>query len=82
MAEVTTGGGGTIWHSGGGGGSSFISGHDGCVAIREDASQSKGNIHYSGISFYDTQMVDGEGYEWTTRKRSIYKNGRSLGELC
>ena len=67
------GGGGSIWHSGGGGGSSFISGHDGCIAIDEQGTPTEDSIHYSGITFTDTVMIDGNGYEWTTQKGSYIK---------
>ena len=75
---TTSGGGGYYTGSGGsaanaGGGSSFISGHDGCDAITEDSTEE--NIvhtgkpfHYSGLYFTDTQIIDGRGYNWTTKK--------------
>ena len=60
---------------GGGGGSSFISGHNGCNAV--SASSTSGNmvhtgqsVHYSGLSFTNTVMIDGAGYQWTTAKGS------------
>ena len=63
---------GSTW-SGGGGGSSFISGHNGCDAIKEESTED--NIihtgqpnHYSGLVFTDTIMIDGAGYNWTTEK--------------
>lgn len=82
----------------GGGGSSFISGHAGSVAIKEEStegsiifrndhndvlcssSSSTGynalgyntdytcSLHYSGIYFINTVMIDGVGYSWTTQK--------------
>ncbi|MDE5638527.1 MAG: hypothetical protein K2I47_01815 [Odoribacter sp.] len=62
-------------YPGGGGGSSFISGHNGCNAV--SASSTSGNIihtgqsvHYSGLSFTNTIMIDGAGYQWTTIKGS------------
>ena len=65
--------GGTV--GGGGGGSSFISGHNGCNAV--SASSTSGNmvhtgqsVHYSGLSFTNTIMIDGAGYQWTTAKGS------------
>ncbi len=56
-----------------GGGSSFISGHNGCDAIKEESTQNNiihtgQSIHYSGLSFTDTVMIDGEGYRWTDKK--------------
>lgn len=53
---------------GGGGGSSFISGHPGCVAITQDStidsiSFREGDyisIHYSGLKFEETMMIDGK----------------------
>lgn len=55
---------------GSGGGSSFISGHKGCISVLE-SSESEENlkfsesfdpsIHYSGIQFYHTVMIDGTG---------------------
>ena len=54
-------------------GSSFISGHDGCDAIKKESTSS--NIihtgqskHYSGYIFKNTIMIDGSGYSWTTVK--------------
>ena len=64
------------------GGSSFISGHEGCVAIlntssedaegsqtlnfRDDADAVAKSTHYSGKVFTNTVMIDGRGYPWTT----------------
>jgi len=58
---------------GGGGGSSFISGHNGCDAITETSTESNithtgKSIHYSGYQFTNTLMIDGNGYNWTTKK--------------
>lgn len=60
---------------GGGGGSSFISGHEGCNAIAESSTSSNiihtyQEIHYSGLKFRNTKMIDGRGYSWTTTKGS------------
>lgn len=52
---------------GGGGGSSFISGYKGCIAVLKNSSENKiefsqaddPSIHYSGIQFYNTIMIDG-----------------------
>ena len=59
----------------GAGGSSFISGHNGCNAIDEASIQSQiihtgQSNHYSGYTFTNTKMVDGNGYNWTTVKSS------------
>ena len=75
---TTSGGGGYYGGEEGGaanagGGSSFISGHDGCDAIKEESTeyniihtgQSK---HYSGLYFTNTLMIDGTGYKWTEKK--------------
>lgn len=66
-------GGGAAFHGGGGGGSSFISGHDGCDAIKENSTISSivhagHSIHYSGHTFINTLMIDGQGYRWTNEK--------------
>ena len=50
---------------GGGGGSSFISGHPGCNAILgnstiDNIKHSNQSIHYSGLYFTHTQMIDGK----------------------
>ena len=45
--------------SGGGGGSSFISGHDGCIAINSDGEPSNSSIHFSKIQFYNTSTLTG-----------------------
>ncbi len=62
--------------SAGSGGSSFISGHNGCNAI--SAASTSSNIihtgqavHYSGLYFTNTLMIDGAGYQWTTTKGSL-----------
>ena len=57
----------------GAGGSSFISGHNGCDAIKEESTENNiihtgQSVHYSGMYFTDTVMIDGEGYKWTTEK--------------
>lgn len=59
--------------SNGAGGSSFISGHNGCDAIKEESTEDNiihtgQSIHYSNIYFTDTVMIDGSGYKWTTEK--------------
>ncbi len=67
---------------GGGGGSSFISGHQGCVAIAQGSTTEPRqvkiagcdtnplgtgcSVHYSGLSFTNTKMIDGLGKAWTT----------------
>ncbi|MDO4996849.1 MAG: glycine rich domain-containing protein [Bacilli bacterium] len=72
-----------------GGGSSYISGHNGCVAIEESSTENNitfptkngvactdgttdqdCSVHYSGMEFTDTVMIDGKGYSWTTEKGS------------
>jgi murein DD-endopeptidase MepM/ murein hydrolase activator NlpD len=64
--------------SSGAGGSSYISGHDGCDAIAEETTEDNiihtgQSVHYSGLKFKDTVMIDGAGYEWTTEKGSYTK---------
>jgi len=70
-----------------GGGSSYISGHTGCVAIAEGSTtnpravrkagcttgttDNECSIHYSGITFTDTVMIDGAGYAWTNVKGAL-----------
>ena len=59
--------------SNGAGGSSYISGHNGCDAIKEESTEDNiihtgQSIHYSGMYFTDTVMIDGSGYKWTTQK--------------
>ena len=78
--ETTLGGGGYYTGSSGssanaGGGSSFISGHDGCDAIKEESTENNiihtgQSVHYSGKLFTDTIMIDGEGYKWTSVKET------------
>ncbi|EAX93298.1 hypothetical protein TVAG_277030 [Trichomonas vaginalis G3] len=56
--------------SGGAGGSSFISGHKGCIAIAKNFTEenmtfsdaSDPSIHFSGLAFYNTEMIDGYHY--------------------
>ncbi len=57
-------------NAGAGGGSSFISGHNGCNAINSAGSHTGQSVHYSGLSFTNTIMIDGAGYQWTTAKGS------------
>lgn len=54
----------------GAGGSSFISGHNGCDAIKEESTENNiihtgQSIHYSDYRFTDTKIIDGNGYNWT-----------------
>ena len=56
-----------------GGGSSFISGHEGCDAIKEESTENNiihtgQSIHYLGIYFTNTLMIYGEGYRWTDKE--------------
>ena len=60
---------------GAGGGSSYISGHNGCIAVTEDGTpltQTYSNItnsySYTNFVFTNTKMIDGQGYEWTTQR--------------
>ncbi len=59
---------GTNTDAGGAGGSSFISGHNGCNAINSSGTHTGQSIHYSGLYFTNTVMIDGAGYQWTTAK--------------
>lgn len=57
----------------GAGGSSFISGHNGCDAIKKESAEDNiihtgQSIHYSGLYFTNTVMIDGNGYNWTSEK--------------
>lgn len=57
----------------GGGGSSFISGHEGCDAIDEFSTEDNiihtgRSVHYSGLYFTETEIIDGSGYKWTDHK--------------
>ena len=79
--DTTSGGGGYYGGTGGGatnagGGSSFISGHNGCDAIKEESTENNlihtgKSIHYSGLQFTDTVMIDGNGYNWTYVKGEL-----------
>ena len=75
------GGGGAGWYgggggngiAGGGGGSSYISGHAGCIGVNSSGnplateySKLADSISYTGYTFTNTQIVDGQGYPWTT----------------
>ena len=80
LRATTMGGGGYYAGNSGyaansGGGSSFISGHEGCDAIKEESTEDNiihtgQSVHYSGLLFTDTIMIDGEGYKWTTEKET------------
>jgi len=75
----------------GAGGSSYISGHTGCVAIISSTNITPKNgcttgtdnndcsIHYSGKTFSNTLMIDGNGYQWTTTKDSLQQMPNSTG---
>lgn len=57
----------------GGGGSSFISGHEGCDAIDKFSTEDNiihtgRSVHYSGLYFNETEIIDGSGYKWTDHK--------------
>ena len=79
-AQIVQSGSGGGWYSGGvsfghggaGGGSSYISGHDGCLAINQSSTSTsithKTNSEYTGYVFSNTTMIDGNGYEWTTTR--------------
>ena len=91
-SSYTASGGGGGWYGGGhgrhpgetwpggGGGSSYISGHQGCLAVSSNSSTSLKNgctkdsnslecsISYTGYYFTNTLMIDGEGYRWTDKK--------------
>ncbi len=71
---------------GGGGGSSFISGHDGCDAIKEESTEDNiihtgKSIHYSGLYFTNTIVIDGAGYNWTTTKQTYVGMPNYSGEI-
>ena len=55
------------------GASSFISGHNGCNAIKEESESNNiihtgQSVHYSGYKFTDTVIIDGTGCKWTDEK--------------
>jgi len=72
------GGGGGGWYgsqkgtgNGGGGGSSFISGHPGCNGVNNSTKAHLGASQSSVIggttyTFTNTEMIDGDGYKWTS----------------
>ena len=84
-------GGGAGWYGGGGGGvdggsdddgggaggSSYISGHEGCIAVTSNGtaktstySDVSDSVSYTGYRFMHTVMIDGAGYSWSTTKSS------------
>ena len=70
--------------SSGSGGSSFISGHSGCNAI--GLTSNSDNIvhtgqpnHYSGLTFINTVMIDGLGYQWYDQKGTQTKMPKPTG---
>lgn len=63
----------------GAGGSSFISGHNGCNAINSSGVHTGNANHYSGKVFTETVMIDGAGYQWTTKKDSLLLMPNPLG---
>ena len=75
--------------NGGAGGSSFISGHQGCLAIAQGSTTEPRALkdgctatstslacstHYSGLSFTNTKMIDGIGHTWTTQDTGSNSN--------
>ena len=71
-------GGGSGWYGAAGGsyvssviagGSSYISGHLGCDSLNEDGVHNGSAYSYTGYIFTDTEMIDGEGYEWTIDRK-------------
>lgn len=57
------------------GGSSFISGHNGCNAVTYESASSNiihtgSSLHYTDLVFFNTKMIDGQGYQWTDVKGS------------
>ncbi len=57
-------GGGSTFHGGAGGGSSYISGFDGCKAIKETSTEDaieheETSVHYSGKKFSEANMIAG-----------------------
>ena len=80
-------GGGATCASGAGGGSSYISGHTGCVAIKQGSTTATRAVnisgcttgtdnnecskHYSGKVFSNTKMIDGKGCEWTNSVSAV-----------
>ncbi len=67
------GGGGYYGGSPDYGGVSYISGHEGSNAVTKESTEENieytgDSIHYSEMYFTDTQMIDGDGYSWTTKK--------------
>lgn len=69
------------WFTGGnssngaaGGGSSYISGHEGCLALNQSSTETnivmKTDSEYAGYHFDNTVMIDGNGYNWTNKKEN------------
>ena len=73
-------GGGSGWYGGAGSsyagglnssGSSYISGHLGCIGVNQDGTSAEDANSYTGKVFTNTKMIDGKGYEWTTKVGTI-----------
>ena len=81
------GGGGVSYAGSGAGGSSFISGHEGCDAITESSTEnhiihSHQPIHYSGYSFYQTEMIAGNQYMLSpTFERVLGHSGNGFARI-
>lgn len=86
VSSNTHAGGGGGWYTGsygnaagGGGGSSYISGHNGCEAVNQSSTETnvthKAISEYDGYVFFNTTMIDGNGYLWkssvTTEKKEM-----------
>nr|MBP3258918.1 prepilin-type N-terminal cleavage/methylation domain-containing protein [Bacilli bacterium] len=90
QASYNSGGGGGGWYGGGGGshaggitsgGTSYISGHNGSIGMNEDTTMKENDsVSYTGYSFNNTSMIDGQGYKWTTSKGSQKKMPTYDGE--
>jgi len=79
-SNISQSGAGGGWFTGGisssggaGGGSSYISGHEGCLAIDQSSTSTniimKDNSIFDGYYFNNTIIIDGNGYAWTTEKQ-------------
>ena len=72
------GGGGSNVCSGGGGGSSYISGHNGCIAVNSNGTTIDTSVittnqshSFTGYIFENTKIIDGLGYSWTDVKKDL-----------
>ena len=71
------GGGGVTGNGGGSGGSSYVSGHEGCIAINDKGEPTETSIHYSQHTFKFSRMISGNEEMPTFKRVNLTMTGNS-----